>query len=423
MTRYLTTLCMILSGFLLYTGRCVAEVRTWTSTSGTTLEAEYVGYENRKVTLRKPDNTTIQVDVRQLSEADRNYLREEFRKNPPVRIRDIPLFPIRAEGKYGYIDTTGRVVIPPRYSRAEPFSDGLGLVKGQYPGFITADGVVVIGVDEAGPGDAYKPFSEGLAPFRKDGKWGLLNRKGKVIMEPRFADIGPFSHGRAVVRVGAQDSWGIGKRGFIDTTGNVVIEPVYNEALEFSDGLAAVNLQGVYGQWGYIDPQGRMVIEPQFHRAFSFYDGLARAMPKDGGGFGLIDKRGKYVVSKAGKKSRREKVDGFTVQIAREAWHVPGDFGCGVAPVYMEGELFLLDQKGKKVTKALPYRSVAQFVEDLAVFEQDGKYGYLNTRGVAVIPATFKRAEPFHRGLAKVQTDTGSAYINPRGSIVWSEDR
>ncbi len=408
---------------LAFSPNSFAELRTWTSTTGSSLDAEYLGYENGQVRLKKADGAVLTVPVKMLSEMDKDFLREEFKRNPPLRIRDIPLFPVYIDGKFGYIDGNGKGIIPPRFSKAEPFSEGLGLVKGTHAGFITADGTVVVGVDEAGPGDRYQPFSEGRAAFEKEGKWGLINQKGEVILEPRYAEIGPFSHGRAVVRIGPQDTWGIGKRGFIDRTGKMVIEPVYNEALDFSDGLAAVNLKGVYGEWGFIDPNGTMIIKPQFHRAYSFYDGLARAMPKGGGGFGLIDKQGHYVLSKSKAKSSKQKVGGFTVETSRESWHTPGDFGCGVAPVYMEGNLYLVDQRGKKVSKALPYNSVSQFVENLAVFEKDGKYGFINPRGQVVIQARFRSAKPFQRGLAIVRTDQGSAYVNPRGQIVWQETR
>lgn len=403
----------ILLSFLVLTLSSVF-ARTWTSTSGTTLEAELSGFSDGKVTLRKADGGQLTLHVRQLSAEDQAFLKEELKRNPVLQIEDIALFPIQVARSFGYIDVTGRVVVTPTYRKAEPFSDGLGLVEGAYAGFINGGGVPVIGVDQPGPGEAYRSFSDGVAPFRKGSKWGLIDRTGRVILEPRFADIGRFSHQRAVVRVGSEDQWGIGKRGFIDPRGEVVIEPIYNEALDFSDGLAAVNLKSVYGEWGFIDPAGKMIIQPRFHRAYSFYDGLARAMPKEGGGFGLIDKSGEYVLSKS--ESRRKEGG---AEITTTTWYVPGDFGCGVAPVSFRGDLFLVDQKGKKVTKNLPFRQIGQFVEGLASYVEGESFGYLDPSGKVVITAQYAEAGDFQNGLAMVMSETETAYIDRRGRTVW----
>ena len=38
------------------------------------------------------------------------------------------LFPIVQDGKYGYIDRTGKAVIEPQFDRAEGFEDGMALI-------------------------------------------------------------------------------------------------------------------------------------------------------------------------------------------------------------------------------------------------------------------------------------------------------
>ena len=406
---------LLLLVFLFVFGLCFSvTARTWTSTSGSQIEADLTGFEDGAAILKKADGSELKVKVHQLSESDQAFLKEELKKNPVYRIREVALFPIKVDGKFGYIDVLGKVVIPPTYQKAEMFGGGLGLVEGPYPGFVNADGTPVIGVDKVGPGDAYRSFADGVAPFRKGSKWGLIDVTGKVILEPRYADIRSFSEKRAAVRVGAQDQWGIGKRGYIDPTGKMVIEPVYNEALDFSDGLGAVNLKGVYGSWGFVDSTGKVVIEPQFHRAYSFYGGIARAMPKEGGGFGLIYKTGKYVLS---KEEKTEKQGGLSIK--RTTWYHTENFGCGVAPVKFKDDLFLVDHKGKRASKKLPYRYVSQFVEERAIYQVDGLYGYLDTKGQVVIKATYENAKSFQNGLAFVETKTESAYIDQGGKIVW----
>jgi len=66
----------------------------------------------------------------------------------PTQVENsIPLFPIEKDGKWGYIDNTGRIVIKPQF-------------------------------DEA------RDFSEGLARVTIDGKFGYIDKTGKYVWEP-----------------------------------------------------------------------------------------------------------------------------------------------------------------------------------------------------------------------------------------------
>jgi hypothetical protein len=137
------------------------------------------------------------------------------------------LAPIQQNGKWGYADRAGRVVIKPQFSRADRFSDGLALVwSGGAPltdpvvtsfvkmGYINATGLWVI--HSRFEYYFFEDFSEGLAPFRKQSSnWGYIDKKGKIAIRPRFDWAGSFSGGVAPVLL---DS----KCAHIDKTGNVV---------------------------------------------------------------------------------------------------------------------------------------------------------------------------------------------------------
>ena len=54
------------------------------------------------------------------------------------------LFPVQANGKLGFIDRTGTVAIPARYTFAGPFRHGLARVKiGRADGYVDRKGKVV----------------------------------------------------------------------------------------------------------------------------------------------------------------------------------------------------------------------------------------------------------------------------------------
>ena len=95
-----------------------------------------------------------------------------------------------------------------------------------------------------------------------------------------------FSEGLVPITFGDTVS---GKRGYMDKKGKIVIEPKFSEARGFSEGLAAFcigckkNPQGEYhrlegGKWGYINKTGEIVVDPEYDKATSFKGGKADVM-------------------------------------------------------------------------------------------------------------------------------------------------
>src|SRR5215831_7728385 len=107
-----------------------------------------------------------------------------------------------AEEKYGYVDTTGKLVIPPLFRSAEPFSEGLAAIQtetGGKWGYIDKTGTVVIPPMFA-TGDSFKA-GRAAVQTEMDGKWGYINRTGKLVATPQFEEVGSFIDGLAVVAV------------------------------------------------------------------------------------------------------------------------------------------------------------------------------------------------------------------------------
>ncbi len=64
--------------------------------------------------------------------------------------------------------------------------------------------------------------STSLFPIKKDGKWGYIDKTGKIIIDPQYDDAWPFSEGLAAVMIVDEET---GKWGYIDKTGKYVWEP------------------------------------------------------------------------------------------------------------------------------------------------------------------------------------------------------
>lgn len=171
--------------------------------------------------------------------------------------------------KQGYIDRTGKVVIPARFDYASGFREGLALVSiDRKWGFIDASGRVAIPVRY----DAATHFSEGVAAVKAGRTWIYVDRAGETAVPLQFEEAREFSEGLAAVRQGKL--WG-----YIDRTGKIAIEPRFSFALEFHAGRAAVVQRGAWDwNWGFINRAGKLIDAPWYGTAAGFHGGLARVV-------------------------------------------------------------------------------------------------------------------------------------------------
>lgn len=91
---------------------------------------------------------------------------------------------------------------------------------------------------------------------QKDDKYFMVNNAGKKVGKQDYEDARLFLEADGYAAVKKDGKWG-----FIDKDGKVIIEPQYAEAHSFSNGYAAVKKDG---KWGFIDKSGKLVIEAEF---------------------------------------------------------------------------------------------------------------------------------------------------------------
>lgn len=326
-----------------------------------------------------------------------------------------PLRPIQQNGKWGYIDSTGRIVVKPQFAWAEEFSEGLAAFENEdgKHGYIDETGRIVIDPKF----DSWTGFSEGLAAVSADLEWGFIDKTGRWAIPPQFAVGSPFSDGLALVEVplNGKVSFPPGpvKPVFIDKTGKVVIDPKeYIVNGTFSDGVGTVQFitkgginevlidktgkvilsvekidtngfsEGLVpakknGKWGYLDRNGRFAIEPRFDEARPFSEGLAAVLI--GEKWGYVDHTGLLVI-----KPR--------YGIGYDNEH--HDFSEGVALVYFQNKCCYIDKTGKMLIR-VQCNDAGQFTGGLASVqigeEPAEKRGYINKQGKFVWgPVTFK---------------------------------
>jgi hypothetical protein len=311
---------------------------------------------------------------------------------------------VSVDGKAGFIDTKGDYVIEPEYEGASSFSEGLAAVwQGGQASYIDKTGKLVIQLAVMAEGG---DFSEGLASFgvydNEAWAYGYLDHHGNVVISPRFVMVGEFSEGLAAVAI--EDEEGGCLFGYIDKTGTWVVQPAFRGgAAVFSEGLAAASKDGA-GDWGYIDKTGAWVIEPTFASAQPFSEGLAEvALPDEGGEYpqGFIDKSGTMVIQPAFAEA-----SGFSEGLA------------AAARLDESGELLwgYVDKTGEWVVEP-QYQQAGPFRPGgLAMVERSG----LPTPDVEWGPPLYEYGAWQGGPYASSSTPSYMSYIDKTGKVIWA---
>lgn len=344
---------------------------------------------------------------------------------------DNNLAKVSIDGKWGYINKKGEEIIPIIYDSVGEFEDNL--VKVSIDGKLSyihiskneAENIFIVY-------DIIDDFSIGpqgeWAKVKKDNKKGFINRKGEEVVPCKYSQINDFFEGLAAVCIGGiriGKRWCNGEWGYIDQTGEEIIPCIYNRSNRFCGDLAMVNLDG---RWGYIDKTGKEVISCKYDNIYSIYDGTPvhpslKKVELDGK-YGLID-----------KIERKEIVPCTYREIH--------DFHEDLAMVNLDGKWGYIDKTGKTVV-CPRYDYIGSFHNGLAVVKYNKKeyfgfnsfmllaimsresgkklkeilWGYVDKTGKEVIPCQYDSAKNFKDGLAKVELDGKSFYINRNGEKV-----
>jgi hypothetical protein len=143
-------------------------------------------------------------------------------------------------GKMGFKDKNGKVIVEPKY-------------------------------------DGTWKFSEGLAMVLLNSKYGFIDTTGKEVIPPKYDDGKSFKNGFAVVGKGQLGKGTMFKfNGFyalIDKSGKEVTAFKYSFIYSFDAGFGT-NIGGIWsngdfkrnnnGLWGYIDSSGKEIFEPRY---------------------------------------------------------------------------------------------------------------------------------------------------------------
>ncbi len=297
---------------------------------------------------------------------------------------------VENEGKWGAVDRTDRPVLPTIYDGVHFLENTNNKILRVYNnrekyGLIDTLGQVTVNLQY----DKIGAFNEGRLAVKRSGWWGFVDENGREVIPCRFQSVKNFYNDLAAVKL--SNKWGV-----IDKQGNILVDFQYTRLGNFKDGLAwAYTPRGVC----YINVQNQVVIPPRFTKAFDFQNGLARVV--ENGKYGLINKAGSYIVRP--KYTYIEEFDENGLAIVR--------FG------QSRIRYGVINRSGKLITKH-NYKQIRPFNEGYAAVKHKGKYGFINTKGSLVISARYSKVSDFREERAAVQREGLCGYIDMEGEEV-----
>jgi len=353
------------------------------------------------------------------------------------RVSNQELYPFRENGKWGYINQNGDVVIKPQFEDAEDF-------VGDYATVLL---------------DSSMLASQAKATHYRTPRWCIIDRYGKI-------QVGEELGGNFCLRpvTITTDGYAIAQDYHYSGNDTVIwcwyiyhikdskisfnfskysVDNVYFESMEDLQRAGILAFHDIDDGWGFMDLDGKVIIEPQYFDFFGIQNGLISVMDKEGKYY-LIDK----TVAKTTTKQEYESIvftvghnlftttigDGFTFinskgdvvseQKFADVYDNFDDNGLIYVKVRVNDDFqyALADTTGKIVIG--PYDELSPESEGLIKYGvgeyPEYKEGYIDNKGNIVIAPRFTHAGGFQEGLAwaRVTENDKYGYIGKNGEFV-----
>lgn len=192
-----------------------------------------------------------------------------------------------------------------------------------------------------------------------DGKWGLINEKGEVLIPFSFSSIGEFKNGMAFVE-------NQGVYGLYTISGRCILDCIYEMISVDPLDNFTVKKDNKYGVLGLRDGEMKTIIQPEYDHIMS--DGTILFIVTKGDKQGIFDNQGIEVL--------------------------PLNFT----------EILELGRQNDGVK--------------LFRFTENAKHGIVTTLGDVIIPPCFDYIEKFHNKISRISLDGKWGFIGIRGEML-----
>lgn len=318
----------------------------------------------------------------------------------------------------GFIDENGRnltdlVYELPNYDSGKPFF--LAKKAGKF-GYLDSDGKVLISLvyDELFDYDF-------IIKAKKAGKWGFINKNEVEIIPFKYDFIEDFDNGKSEFRFQNGDNIGWVNREKKERLATN-LEDWIDEIEALDDKINRVKVGKYYG---LVQENDKWLVPIRYENEFNF-DKSGKAIVRENERWGMIDKSGKVVIPTI----YQDKIQFNHQQLAcvrnNGKYGIVNSDGKVIIPtiydtyiysdyefwtVQKDGQFGMIDRKGEIVIP-IEYEKVFPYLDDLALVKKEGKWGYINAANQVAIPFEYEVLNSFIDGRALAKKGNYWGMIN-----------
>ena len=290
--------------------------------------------------------------------------------------------------KYGLIDFNGNTILDPVYDNICEYGTQnlLWVCFKKLKGIITRQGEVIIPCE-------YNEISKeinGLITVKNNALYGLFSSTGEKISEVVLNSVWYINK----FLVGAQNLL-TGKNIIFNREGKVLFDNASISLRGFQDGMAAIKIGGKYG---YINENGELLINPEYDSFNNFCNGYAVVKKDDKEG--LINRQGDIIIDCK-----------YNILIPFS----------GKQCIYkLKDNWGIIEENGEiiKITEKEEDRISKTGSEKLLSLRQNGKIGFINTKGELIVKPVYDDFRSFINGLCPVSKNGEWGIINENGEEI-----
>lgn len=343
-----------------------------------------------------------------------------------LELNKLILYPYEKDDLFGFIDTTGKLIINNEYDAVTPFSEGLSVVsKNDTAYFINKENTNTFQhyFSEA------LSFRNGIAAVKQGNKWSFINRQGQP-MSDNYDEISELSDETYVVKSN-------GKYGALNQSGQVIIEPRFQKLGDFKNGFAYYIEDNKYG---FVSKNG-FAHKASFDWISDFNEGNVAIFKQDNL-FGLINCFGNVVLPATMDLIVKAPKGNFLV-VKGAQYGFYSAAGCFITQVsydyqkektadyYTNGTIFkllkkneqaLVDANGRTSIDFGTYDEINFASNGLLRVKKKNKYGYVDRKLSLAIPYKYQIATDFSDSLAVVEFKDEYLLINMQGREIFKSE-
>ncbi len=341
-------------------------------------------------------------------------------------------YPDESNGKWGFVDNTGKLVIPMEYDYVSDYRGGYSVVlKDGRWGLIDMDGDIVVPIeyDDIIIGNLLNNDNNGLVGVVKNNKMGFFDVNERRVAIPLIFDETNgvhFSEGWAVVNKGKKEI-------YIDQSGKTISPEEWDTAWDFDNGIAVVSKDGIYfvvdkafdvldtiGNVRIIMRSNGVVVAENAKNEWSIISGERKLSNLH---YSQIDYCGKAffraAIKRKNGKTRNGLIDingNIVIPIKYEELY---SYVGGLVLKRRNKWMFFESTDGNlSPLVSIKCQEADGFYDGLSRVLRKGKFGYINKKGEEIIPCQYEYSRNFQEGKAVVMNNNKWGFIDVRGEAL-----